>query len=671
MKRRWLRILLTVLLLLSIAGFGAFSTFFFNPFEGGYEHDLASLIPREVDFYLGKTDLRSDFDPFPTPAVLDELRANPSGEALLQLPAVARLEQSLGASEALAQLQASLDQLPVKVDVLEVFGGEKVALAGMFRGRDFAAAEWAVYGHVNWMGKLAVELLRYPDLLGLSERGLVVDEQESYLALSGAQLARPVYLTRIRDVVVAASSAELASRAHELEGSRGENSFALSAKYADHIGMLPRDGDEYEVFVDYRSLSDSQGWPRDLPNPAADVLPVALAGRLFQLGLLRDVIGIVGFDKGVSVRLTSLVSAEDMSPVQKRLYRERGFDKSRALDVSRLAPADTGFFAYMHADVGDLLREALAASSESEQSNLDDLSRTVWDKSSAELIDELDLAFKDRMGLVLRELDFPDEGETGPPHNDAVVPAWGLILSVNDKAKLEQLRERIVARQNALQIKGREPGARGVFIHTIAGNYKTIEYWSELVPGTGHIAVMDLGDDYFLVSNHTKMLELMFKTYFDGAPHFPRLADEGGFRTLVNTGLASTNVLAWLDPRALDRTLRALVDVHVRDAIFIDWSTERPRIEKEILAKEFPGERYGAVSPGVQQQLDILYEQAANAFEDEVHAKEGPRLRAELQRQVNALELLKGMLVELSVDQKRLDLFVRALVPLDEPQPVP
>jgi hypothetical protein len=251
------------------------------------------------------------------------------------------------------------------------------------------------------------------------------------------------------------------------------------------------------------------------------------------------------------------------------------------------------------------------------------------------------------------------------------VPAWGVILSVNDKTKLEQLRERIVARQDALSIKGREAGSRGVFVHTVAGNYKAIEYWSELVPGTGHIAVMDLGDDYFLVSNHTKMLELMFKTYFDGAPHFPRLADEGDFKTLVNTGLASASVLAWLDPRALDRTLRALVDVRVRDSLFIDWSVERPRIEKEILAKEFPGERHGAVSPATQQQLDILYEEAASAFEDEVQAREGPRLRAEMLRQLEALELLQGMLIEVSLDQKRLDLFVRAMMPLDEPRPVP
>ena len=46
MKRRILKYVLIGLTLLVLGGLWAFSTFFFNPFEGKYAYDLASLIPR-------------------------------------------------------------------------------------------------------------------------------------------------------------------------------------------------------------------------------------------------------------------------------------------------------------------------------------------------------------------------------------------------------------------------------------------------------------------------------------------------------------------------------------------------------------------------------------------------------------------------------------------------
>ncbi len=667
MKRRWLRILLIVLALVSVAGFGAFSTFLFNPFEGRYEYELPSLIPREVDFFLGKQDLRADFDPFPVPAFLDELRADPSGQALLELPGVQELAAELDVGARVAELQRALDGLPVKLDVLEVFGGERLAVAGTFRGADLAASDWAVYGRANWLGKLLVELLRYPDLIGASERGLVVDEQEEHLELSGAGLARPLYVTRLQDVVVLASAADLVRRAHELEASRGENSFYQSAKYADHIGLLQHEGHEVEVYLDYHRLAEAQGWPDGVPSPSAEDLAVALCGRVFQVGLLRELIGLVGFDGGLSVRLTAPVSSEQMTPFQKRLYRQRGFDKARALEVARLAPADAGLFVYLHAGLGDLLREALATLGDKEVGLLDDTARAVWDKTALELIDDIDAVFKDRVGLVLRDHDFPDEGESGPPHNEDVVPAWSLLLWIDDRAKLDELRERIVARQGDLGIKGREAGSRGVFVNTVLGNYKAYEYWNELVPGTGHVATLDLGDEYFLVGNHTKMLELMVKTYFDGAPTYPRLSDDGFFKSLVNTGLADANLLGWLAPRAVERTLRAAIEREVREALYVDWSVEKPRLERKLVAEKLPGERYGALTPSGQQQLDILYFEAADALEEEARRREGPQLKARLLRQLQAAELVKGALAEVSVDQKRIELFARAIVPFDGP----
>ena len=91
MKRRILKYVLIGLTLLVLGGLWAFSTCFFNPFEGKYAYDLASLIPREVDFFVSKAQLRRDFDPLPRPAFADALEADERGQAFLELKTVAEL----------------------------------------------------------------------------------------------------------------------------------------------------------------------------------------------------------------------------------------------------------------------------------------------------------------------------------------------------------------------------------------------------------------------------------------------------------------------------------------------------------------------------------------------------------------------------------------------------
>src|SRR5262245_49534503 len=133
MGRRILRYALIGLVLLLLAGLWAFSFFFFNPFEGTYDASVASLIPREVDFYAAKPELGRDFDPFPRPVCADAFVASPAGKAILDLGlrdqlAAWKIEESVG------ELERALDRLPLHVDPLSVFGGSELAMAGTFNG---------------------------------------------------------------------------------------------------------------------------------------------------------------------------------------------------------------------------------------------------------------------------------------------------------------------------------------------------------------------------------------------------------------------------------------------------------------------------------------------------------------------------------------------------------
>lgn len=688
LKSRLLRILVTSLVVLGFTGYFAFSTLLFSPLEGDYEFDLSGLIPRDVDFYLSKAGLRRDLDPFPQPAFLAGLEANEEGRAFLELPAVRRVLDELALDELGARIDESLAALPVQVEPLAVFGGRDLAVAGHFRGQSMADADWAVYGRSNWMGKLGVALLDHPDLLGLEAQGLSVEGGGRLATISGGQLVRPLHVTRVLDVVVVGTSRELVEKVHELEATRGQDSFGQSAKYGDTVGIASREGDELEAYVDWHALAESRGLPGRYPDPDSEVFAEALLGRFFQVGSVRELIGLVSFGTGASVSMHGMLSSDAMTPVQKRFCRTRGFDRAHVLgpqQIATMVPADVGLFGFVQVDIGDVLREALAVAEPALVENLEDLVRSAWGYPDLHpLIDDVVGACKDRAAVLVLENDYPDDPDSddpdsypdGPPHNDLPVHAWAVVLWLSEKeqaafaddqtmGKVEETIRTVVENQAAFGIQGHEPGSIGVFTNKVKGGHVVYEYWSQLIDGTGHIATLHM-NEFFVISNHHKLLGDLVQTYYQGGAEYPRLSEHTWFQTQVDAALPSANALLWLDPRAVAETRRAQALERAQRGVAIDWSVERPRIEKKILKERFPGETWGALSPGVEEQLGELYHQEASEFERTFRSQHEPALRARLEQEIRASELLRGALLELSVTPKDFDLFGRLIVPLEE-----
>ncbi|MCZ6596511.1 MAG: hypothetical protein O7B99_02620 [Planctomycetota bacterium] len=692
MKRRILRFLLIVLAVLLFAGYFGFTTLFFDPLEGDFEADVSTLIPRNVDFYFAKAGLGDDIDSSFRPRFLEDLEESESGQALMELPWYRDVIATIPHEAIVAEVEKTLEQLPFQVDPLEFFGGRDVALAGYFRGNELADADWAVYGRVNWMGKLAVALLSYPDLIDLESQGLTVEEITGPAGdkigdrLSGGRLARPLHVMRVRDVVAISTSEAMLAAIPAFVDRTGQDSFGQSAKYEDHIQLDDRNGDELKLYVDYRALSEARKYSGRWPDPTSEFFTLAFLGKLFQIGSIRELIGTLSFDTVVTVRMHAMLTSEVMTSVQKRLYGKRGFDPRALVDhaAARLTPRDAGLFVYGQGDFGDLLREALGSAEEALVMNLEDRVRSVWGYADCHpLIDQCEAIFHNRFAFVVRANDYPDnsdkdENDDGipddPPHDGTVVPAWALILWVRDAEKLEEHRMRIVNRQSDFGIQGAKPGTRGVFENYVLGGVKVYEYWNPLIPGTGHLASVtdQIGVSggekvqVFIISNNHKMLGHMRACYYRGIEQgFPSLADDPSFQTQVRAGLASADLILWMRPSHLTETWRGMAKRWASDKVVIDWSIERPRIDKRVLKRDFSDWDYDRLTPQQEQELDMLAQPERDAFELEFRGQHSAKFYAEYMERLKAIELAEAVLLEISLDQKKVDFVARVKAPLN------
>jgi hypothetical protein len=321
--------------------------------------------------------------------------------------------------------------------------------------------------------------------------------------------------------------------------------------------------------------------------------------------------------------------------------------------------------------VGDLLRELRGVVSVQDPaaiSNLEDFVRSAFNQDLDALIDDIDAALRDRVAFFVRDYDYPDEvvGNV-PPHDDTPVFAWAVILWPEDQRKIDEIHD-VIVRDDVvamLKIQGATPGSPGMWENTLQGGAYVREYWNVLLPGTGQIATLEMkGEEpYLVISNENRLLGQIFKVYTTGRSDEgqTRLAEQGSFQTWVANGLASANLLAWFAPGTLAPTSRRIAAraAGERGADTIDWNVERPRIEREVLARNFPGERWGRVSAENRDSYEMLVQQEVDAFQARYLEQHVPELRAESERWIRAQGAIRSSFFQLATDRKRLRLHGR------------
>ncbi len=667
LKSRILRITLIALGVFLFAAYFAFTTLFFNPLESDLEVDVAALAPRDVDFFAARSNLEDAISDFPRLEIQDRLDKSPGWQAWVASPEYAALDQEMKISETLESLRTAAGDLPLGKEPQDLFGGGDIAVAGYFRGRGLESADWAVYGRANWMGKLAASAVFRPTWFGLESRGLRVAINGNVASIEGGGLTRKLFVTRIQDVVIVATQAELAQAAHDLKARSYTDSVYQSAVYFDHVQRATQrsnERDELEVVVDVPKLLTAIALPEPWPDTRAqDFLP-AFLGRVIQASSLKTMAGVVQAGEGASLDLYSDLNSERLTTEMQRIYRARGFSRDELLgSAAAMAPADSGLFVYFHAGIADVLKLARDAAEPALRSNVEDtFHNTGKFPKLDDLIAHLDASFKGRAAIIVRPNDYPADPE-GPPNDGTPVPAWAIVLWSKDVAKIVDLRDTIGSKGALFGLQGRKPGEPGYFNNTESG-FEIREFWSPLVPGTGMIATCN-ANELTIISNSFRMLGHILKTNALGGERFPRLSDEPTFQALVRSSLPNGNVFVWANPRSISPILRASARDRAAQSIVIDWAAERARVRAKLMRESFAG-KSTPLGAEDQARLDELEEAEIRRIESRIQGEQVPAIMAREERTFTYAEQITAAMAILALNPKNLELSVRVLAPLPE-----
>ncbi|HKX45911.1 MAG TPA: hypothetical protein VJP77_04365, partial [Planctomycetota bacterium] len=506
--------------------------------------------------------------------------------------------------------------LPAWIDPLSAFGGRDLALTGYLAGDDLADSAWAVFGRIDWKGKLAASLLRHPGLLDLEAQGVSVAREGDVYRVRAPGLPWPeLQLVRLRDVLLVTNDARFPAKLRELESLSGQDSLGQSAVYRDSIATAARAGDELELFLELDRFGERLGWGRGFPDPMSQDVPEALLARVFQPRLVRELAGTLGFRDGLQLDVAGGLVSDRFTSFQRVAYRQARFDHDELRnEVAKLAPADCGLVAYARTDVGGLLGEYTAVMEPALRSNLvDGVLRPVFGYAGVEeLVARLDGIFGNRVAVLVRANDYQRRADD-PPSDDLPTLLWAVVLWIDDADDLEELQRSIIQNQSRFGLQGREPGSPGVYTNQLQNGSVVYEYWSVAVPGTGHLASVRDGD-VFVISNHYALAGAMIDTRYgrQGAG----LDRRGDFNALLSTGLPSASIAIWLDPRKLGPALRSVALQAAQDGAFSDFDPvgERAQIDARLLREQFGGRAPGALAEDETARLDELAEAEMDAL---------------------------------------------------------
>ncbi len=605
---RWKKIAKVLLIVvLAVAGlaFAAFWTFVYNPFEGTVD-EIRRAVPADVDFYVAKRALSRDFVEFPEPVFWRDVTEMPSWSRLSSGKFFRSLKADVGPALAqLEDLQAQLAAVPVVgLDILGDMVGSDVVLAGKLRasGQGFA---WAAYTRASWKIRAGIALLDYPFVQARLGAAKVTDTGAGIFQIV-APRAEPMFLTRIKDLVILGNAKELvaASRAQML-GDSDRDPMHASADYNDQL-ITPLAEWSKRVGVDVPNAVESmvdasmlRKWLPEFatwPRAGSDTTKEQRLLKLFmsQPAMRRLWASVVFEEDSACTLLAQLnVNPGQLTDFQRRFHDEKAGDVQHWLRrFLGHVPATAAFAAALRVPPGHFLTELIQVLDRDTQELIRDGLKLAGENQGLEgMIERFAPGLEPWVGIVFRNNDYPAIEKEFKVPIPSPAPAWALIFRSlpGETGRMKKLID--VFRKKLRQHIGFEGGEYNMLAGP--GNQVKISEWGNPhIEGTGEIAVLFDDDDLrrnFMVSNSGKLMrEVVMARYGQQRS----ILGEDQVAAVLDQSPSTLSGFAWLDgPRCSDIVAKYQEFTRRQsrsEAPDPAWAaTVRPRIEDEIFRREF------------------------------------------------------------------------------------
>lgn len=616
----------------------AFTVAFFDPREES-EGPFQELVPREVDLFVRRRRLDSDFATFPVPRLVDRLLRNREFQDLAESAWWQGLEwpdelEALADELARVSADAPLDPL---ADLL----GREVVLVGRHGSEaDDGQGDYALMARISDKAKFAIEAL---DIGFLRSRSLPDAELETRRSdeLPGVEYRRlalpgedPVFYSRRNDLLVASfDEALLIDVLGGVYGDR-ERSLGKSRLYEGGLPAQQRDPSELmsaEVVLDARDLLArvlEGGTPGDLGDDAGGAeephedAVINLLGALFDPAILQQVAARVEVDGGdVSVAMHAELKAT-LGAEPHGLRDTSSFNVAERMEfVTSLLPTDVSAGITLNGETRPILRALANSFSDDVRALINDLIKGLARDSPGWRIDSIDglIGFLDRalgseVTLAIRPIDHT------VPRGSQPLPAMVLMVPVRDERLWEELTQAVIYGFRSLGIDPdnmyrQDEGvgdriwlglAKGLAVEEVAFismDVKSENRAARDVVGNRRLLVLGTDDDF---------VREIVAVNFGGRPPLrdtPQAQAWIGTRkrdgSVDRPGLFAgrrANMLAWGDMTDVKGMILEYADYIADEATYVDLGEYRRQEREALLRSRYP--EY-ATSRGGTEEVEI------------------------------------------------------------------
>ncbi|MFN0205534.1 MAG: hypothetical protein ACKVS6_04385 [Planctomycetota bacterium] len=673
LKKRRRRIQLSVILLiLLVVSYFAITTFIFNPVEPSAP-PFYDAVPSNCHFFIRKTKLANDF-PLPATPITPHSeqavlwRAFESGK--LGIPA----ETVKSWMNEYDEFVKSIGNAPI--DPLKDLLGQEICIAGRFAEKGgLAATKYCIYLRVSWKIRAAMGIARYEYFRKKFAPDYQITIMDGGIWKVAGAASKDIFIARKGDLLMISNDDAWIRDSEELLIDR-EGCFGLSSKFAEDIRMkLERRSEgrsnpsNIQLYADLDAYRKASGAAPKYPDIKSAEFGERTLASLYSHGFLKDVAGVLRFEttprKRIALDATFRTDAEKLDAFGKKIFQDKWNHYLTSKDLRELAemtPQAAFSGGAFGVSGGDVARQLEALLTIEDRRALDDTIRKTgkYDTTKA-LADDFGIAVGDRTIMVLRENNYPHDDKD--PVGIGPDPAIALILPQRSPEKVRQIRDYF------LNNKGHF-GIQETYHWDLDGGYKLLEYYSPLVPGTGEIAVIPLGNDdksNVIVSNQAKLIRNIHKifavaSYADDRPY----GESAFYKDLVDEQKGKKmNFVMFLNGPKFANALKKYVPYWAGLESMVDptlQAEERPAFFAKQLKAKYPQFTPENVPEKERAEIEALVDEEMLQREQKAKASLSPQLVQKYEEVVRWVAAIPGGLASMELELKRVHLYLNVFL---------